>query len=319
MVTGEFPCIRAGRFTHALNDAGWQHDVVCRAYPPQFASSYRFIDFDPYRTRDDIKEAVARSEAEIIHVHNEPNWPVIDIKEVTDKPVILNIHDLACARPTSPMDEYEAEAMEKADAHIWVTAEQRLYAADAGLCVDKPHVIVGNYASSSVFIDKPVLPHIGGIVYEGGCDPKGSGGWRDLTEVVDALDGNLHIYPGGADPGYGIVHEPVYEFPLLIHELTRFDWNLAWGLSAPGWMHSIPTKVFDGFAAGVPIITNIPTIKPFCDIGMGVFIEDLRDLPRVARLDPKPYKKAVMANRSRFTTEREIEKVAELYKALLGA
>jgi len=87
----------------------------------------------------------------------------------------------------------------------------------------------------------------------------------------------------------------------------------------PAWSHSVPTKVFDGFAAGTPVLAmNSELIRPFCDdLGMGIYVDSVKDLKRASLTDPKPYRKRVIANRDRFTTEREIHKVAELYGRLV--
>lgn len=82
----------------------------------------------------------------------------------------------------------------------------------------------------------------------------------------------------------------------------------------------MPTKVGEYFAAGIPVIAlNCPPVKPLCDAGMGIYLTDVRDLPKAAATPTKQFKKAVMHNRSRFTTERVIEPLAELYKEVCHA
>lgn len=321
MVCGEFPDIRSGRVTLALRNQGIKHGVTTLRYPPQMEDVYDFIDWNHCDTASGVIDRALSHECDIYHVHGELQqfWPVVKLKERSEKPVILNVHDLASARPRSVLDRYEAEALEAADAHVWVTEEQREFARNMGLCVDKPHCIVPNYVSSRYFIDKPVLPHIGGVVVHGGVDKRGEGSNSlDYSPVSDLLGGKLHLISGSNEPDYGIIHPTEIDYGILIHRLTQFDWGFC-GTTNPDavWQQALPTKVGEYFAAGMPVIAlNCPPVKPFCDLGMGIYLTDPRDLPRAAATDPKPFRKAVLANRARFTTERAIAPLAALYGAL---
>ncbi len=318
MVCGEFPDIRCGRITSAMRSDGWTHDVYTRGYPPQMVSVYDAIDWHPYRTDFSAPD----SDAELFHVHGEMHhyFPVLHLKATTGKPVILNVHDLTCARPDSVLDVYEAECIEAADALVWVSEEQREYAAYAGLDVDKPYCVIPNYVSSQFFIDKTPLSHIGGLCYEGYIAPRGEvGNSRDFSPIGDAVP--LHIYGGNAaDLDYGIVHESVADYPLLFQHLARHDWGLAGYHSPdPGWVHSHPTKAYEYLAAGIPIISwNTPLLRPVCEMGMGIEVNSLAELKAALKQDPKPYKKAVLANRRQFTTEAVIEPLARLYEEVLA-
>ena len=319
MVCGDFPDIRAGRTARAMRLCGWEHDVVTRGYPPQFEDAYTHIDWDIYRTDFHLD-----GDTELYHVHAELHhgYPVLHLKESTDKPVIMNIHDLGVSRSGSALDKWEAEALDAADAHVWVTAEQRAYAASVGFNVNKPYVIMPNYASSEAFIDKTPLPHIGGICYEGFVTQRGdSGNDRDFSRIADALDDELHIYGGsGVDTGYGIDHPTLVHYEMLLHRLAQHDWGLAgYDQAVEGWLHSTPTKAFDYLAAGIPIISwNTPLLQPVLEAGMGVEVKQYSDLKKVLALDPKPYKKAVMRGRQFFTTERIIDPLGDLYDELTG-
>ena len=60
--------------------------------------------------------------ADVFHAHNEPSWFVTIIKEHTDVPVVLDVHDSYLARSTP--EEYE-KSMEKGEQHIRITHEER--------------------------------------------------------------------------------------------------------------------------------------------------------------------------------------------------
>lgn len=320
MVCGNWPDVRVGRITEAMRDQGWEHDVICRRPPAQFYHVYSSIRSCPYWDWADFQREIRNSDAEVIHVHGEQYdyWPVLAAREVTDRPIILNCHDLVCARPESVFDAYEADALATADAHVWVTNEQREFAKKVGLRTDIPNITITNYPTSSAFVDKPMLSHIGGIVYAGGIDKRGDDvNFRDFSEVADTVP--LHIYPANTFEGdgtYGILHELEYDYFLLPHRLARHDWGFA-GHVKPNdaWGHSFPTKVGEYWAAGLPFVAlNVPLMQEYADIGMGVMVKrpsDLANLP-----DPKPYRKAVLANRGRFTMQRLAPELAALYGRL---
>lgn len=321
MVCGEYPDIRAGRITSALRDRGLPHGVVTLRYPPQFDDVYDFIDWNHTDGSKRIIERALSHECDVYHVHGELHqfWPVVELKKHTDKPVILNVHDLASSRPASALDRYEQEAIEAADALVWVTEEQRLFSKAIGFDVDKPYAIVPNYVSSRYFIDKPLLPHIGGVVLHGGMAPRGdTGASIDYSPVADALGGELHLFPGGPDPDYGIKHRTELDYGILMHRLAQFDWGFCGtAVADAAWGMALPTKVGEYFAAGIPVIAlNCPPVKKFCDMGMGIYLTDIRDLPKAAATDPRKFAKCVKANRARFTTERAIEPLVELYRAV---
>ena len=325
MITGNFPCVRAGKTTLALKNHGYRHDGLATKYPRQFEDAFRELKVDPFMTRREMGAAIREHPAEILHVHNEPNWPVVVAKEnAGGRPVIMNVHDVTCARPQELIDKDEEAAFAAADAFVWVSEQQRAYALDMGLPGrDKPYVCIGNFVSSSMLIGgKPLLPHLGGLCYAGGTDPRSGGqSWRDYSPLADALDGQMHFYPGNVGTDYGIVHDTVMEYPLLMHRIAQHDWGFVGTYNAqiPAHQHSVPNKVFDYFAAGIPIIAmNAPLTREYVELGMGLYAGTIGDVRRAVKLDPKPYRRGVMDQRERFTMEARIGVVEDLYEQLLG-
>lgn len=315
MVCAEFPDVRCGRITNAMLENGWEHDAYTRGYPPQMKEGYTAIDWNPYRT--DFSSPP--KDSELYHVHGEMHhyFPVAQLKEVTDKPVILNVHDLTCARLNSVLDIFEEENLALADAHVWVTEAQRDYAKKMGLDVDKPYCIVPNYVSSRYFIDKTPLPHKGGLVYEGGIAERGNNSnYRDFSPIADEVE--LHIFGGGGDCDYGILEDPVMDYEMLFHRLAQYDWGLAgFYEDVPGWNQTQPTKAYEYLAAGIPIISwNTPMLDEIVDMGMGVTVNSMAELKKVVASDPKPYKKRVLEHRRHFCIERHIQPLVDLYEGL---
>ena len=93
MVSGH-ACIRMEKQALALIYAG--HDVhsISNRLPPHYAS---FNSVSIYDDAKQILETVERFEkandVDVYHVHNEPSWYVSLLKEVTDRPVVLDVHD----------------------------------------------------------------------------------------------------------------------------------------------------------------------------------------------------------------------------------
>lgn len=329
MVTGEYPCVRASKITRALRELDWEHDVICKAPPPQLDDSYRQVNFSPYREYDDYIPLIRDSAAEIIHVHNEPYWPVLAAKEATNKPVILNVHDLACARVGYSLDPHEAEAFNQADGLIFVSEPQRQFAIMGGLDVDKPTAILGNYALREFYHDPRgiSLPKagVGEIVYEGGIESRGvPGAWRDLSGISDALEGRLHIMPGGRSVDYGINHPSERDFDMLMVRLNTYDWGITGNFIAhPAWQHSIPNKVFEYMAAGIGILAiDSPAVDEIIlPDKLGLKIKRPEDLKNPQLKDPafiKKIQKNVLRQRDYFAMERQVMVVDRLYNELLG-
>lgn len=323
MVSGAYPCVRVGKMTVALSNVGWEHDSLSFNAPAQLIDVYRRVTYNPMMTSEEFAQKCAEHPGELVHVHNEPNWPVAAIKEYTDKPVILNIHDLHSAREETYIDPYEEEALRYADAHIWISDQQRDFAIACGLPVDKPYAVLPNFATSSMMLDKPILSKLGGIVYGGGLQPRDTpGAWRDLSPIADvceARDMGFHVYPGNPGIDYGVVHDMVLEYRLYIHHLSRHDWGFS-GVPHYNvqWAQSVPNKVFEYFAAGIPLIAcNNPLLRPLCDAGLGIYVDKISDIPKAAKCNPKPYRKRVMELRGQFTMERNIDHIAELYEAVV--
>lgn len=316
--------VRAGRLALALKEHGIISDGICFRYPPQFRYAWDSLHVSAMQDYRDIINSIKASDADVIHVHGELyGFYMAQIaREATDRPVVLDIHDLACARQHSLFDPHEMPAYDAADAYVWVTPEQRDFGAAMGLVnQDKPEVFITNYISSSCFIEKTPLPHVGGVIYAGGVNKRGDlGQERDLSAVSDALDGQLNILCGSPEPpDYGIMRGQEVDYQLLIHRLAQYDWGFC-GYPTPvaSWTQAMPTKVTEYFAAGLPVIfLNVPICKQFAEMGMGVYCETVKDVEAASRLSPKPFKKAVMAQRSQFCVERIIEPLVEMYRGLL--
>ena len=323
MVSGQFPCIRVGKITEALRIG---HDALCRMRPPQMEYIYDNLYALRCATQKEMGEWFQKNNGryDLIHIHNEPNWPVVIAKEYQDAPVLMNVHDVTSARPLQA-DSFEEAAFQAADAFVFISDWQRDFCIKIGLDVkDKPYCILSNYASDSTIVEKPLLPKIGGVVYIGGLDKRGlKNSWRDLSPVADEMEKRgipFHVFPGNPGIDYGIVHQTIMEYSVITHRMAQYDWGFS-GTMMPNeaWHHSYPNKVFEYFAAGIPVLAlNNPLIKQFCDEGLGIYLPDEHAIRGLERIDPKPYAKRVREQRHRFTMSYNIKPLQDLYKELRG-
>lgn len=313
-VVNDYPCPR----TCKLALASGRTRSISRRPPLAFPHVY---DDPKYRNDADASwftDRIRESKADVVVWHFEmySGWLAEAVREgAGDRPLVLNIHDVTAARGGLVPDQYEPFAYECADAFVFVMEAQRDFAAKVGYDVRKPTHFIPNFPSSSMFVDKPLLPYEGGIVYEGGADKRGQeGGWRDLSDVADMVP--LHMYAANDGIEYGIKHESLNDYRILIHHLSTHDWGLT-GTMRPeeSWKQTFPNKVGDYWAAGIPFVAlNTPIMQYWADRGMGICLEDARELRRLP--DPRPYKKAVMEQRREYTIEAYIEKYEEFLKEL---
>jgi len=181
---------------------------------------------------------------------------------------------------------------------------------------NKPYICLPTYGSHSTIVEKPVLPHLGGLCYVGGADPRGyEASWRDQSPVADLVP-DFHIYPGNPGIDYGILHDTVLDYRLITQHIARHDWGyVGVPVANHAWAHSYPNKVYEYLLAGIPIIAlNTPLLKPLCDAGYGIYLDDVKQLPVAMKENPKPYAKRVRQDRYRFTMRYNIQPLLDLYE-----
>lgn len=329
MVHGQYPCIRVGKITEALKARGWHHDALSMLMPPQFEEAYDNVIALRNATRQDYMNVIGSHPAAILHAHNEPNWVVGACKKMANgRPVIMNVHDVGSMRGHSFAEDPEGmwreeEAYHLADALVFVNEYQRNWAVEHGIAPrDKRYICLPNYASRDTYVEyyrgKPPLPFIGGLVYAGGIDKRGSNRWRDLSPIADVVD--LHIFPGGPGCDYGILHEPHLTYRVLIQELARFDWGLTGvPFENAAWRFSSPNKTYEYFAAGIPVIgMNTEHVKELAKEGLAIHVTSVEELKYVIQeVDPAPFKERVLEQRHRFSMEYNIDELVRLYDELL--
>lgn len=351
--TGFHSCIRSFKQAIALKELGYTVNWVCHSPPPQL----HFGALDAvliYTLGDGSNEKVTAAthfdhfkktiqhidkQTDIYHAYNEPDWYVQTIKQVSEKPVVWDLHDLVSDRDFIVRDDEELE-IRNADAiitqgmgYLKLMKERRPDLAKKGLI---------DYCLSAVprifwpELNSPLVMHgakkFGGLVYEGGLASGLGGGnefryrwWLPIMEqlVKVNIPVTAHVAGGGDYSLYqkaGVRVVPPHPYISMMQQLTLYDWGLCGNaVHHPAFDKAWPNKLFEYLSAGLPIIVHdSKEVAEFVkEEGIGVVVDNAKDIERVYSTAPK-YKDAVMKARQKYCMENEIQKVINIYNKLLS-
>ena len=251
------------------------------------------------------------ADADIFHVHNEPSWFVCAIKEVfPNKPVVLDVHDSFLTRTTPEQDDKarsegkphvritteERNAFQLADALIFVSEEVQK-AVKSEFALDQMSIVLPSYVPRNMF-QYHTKEWLGGLTYEGRVTlPEEHEGLKqntgaDYCDYVDTMNQankvgmDLHLYAGRDDEKVkgtydkAIIH-PGYEYRNLLKQVSRHDWGLVGNtVNTPQWQQTLPNKLFDYVASGVPsvCINAGASSKLVEQYGIGITVDSIKGL-----------------------------------------
>jgi glycosyltransferase involved in cell wall biosynthesis len=272
--------------THQLRWGGEVYDTIT-----QF--------LDPNGLRQAVK--AFSDKIDLFHYHNTPDWPVIIMRSVTNKKIIMDMHDSQNwffpprKADNEPLVWYDENlAIECSDGFI-VPSEPCF--EELTQRTSKPIVILPP-ASPLAWYNYEMIGFKGGLCYNGGL-VKESNAWnlacRDMTDTFQAMvknEINIHIYsPNFRDDRddplkvhYGKITQnlnKIIEPIVLIKTLGMHSWNLVGNIN-PHFVlqYSSPNKLYDAIAAGVPsVVINYPDVEKIIgDCGIVVkSIEELKE------------------------------------------
>lgn len=346
MVAGH-ACIRVQKMALPLIQRGHTVHLIAKKMP-SFFEEYATFTFTP--AIDNYIQAikVLSKSVDLFHVHNEPSWFVTAIKEYTDVPVIIDVHDSDVARMT---DEQE-QALKKAgftayrrnveERNNFQLSDGLVYPSDsfAGIVqsfyrLKQPQLVLPSYVPRSLF-QYNLGEYYGGLVYEGRVDLKEEVDkdpqngysyceYSELAKKTHELGIQFNIYAVRSDEKFinaykdiALVHEPK-EFSKMLKRISRHDWGLVGNIhKTPEWDVALPNKLFEYLAAGVPVVAiNAKTCSDLIDdYGIGITVNSLEELKDRWR-EHEQCRKNVIKYRQEFCMDKNIEGLELLYKAVL--
>lgn len=346
MVAGHC-CIRVQKMAIPLIEKG--HNVhLIGMKVPSLVEQYKTFTLcsDVGQMLDAMRLYAAYKEVDIFHCHNEPSWFVTALKEITDKPVILDVHDSYLARSTP---EQAKEALDKGENHIRVLVEERnnCQLAD-GLVfpgddfrnvvtrefrLDQPALTLPSYVPSR-FYQYSTRDWHGGLVYEGKVNvPAETQGahtgfqycdYTDVHERCATVGMDFHLYAGRVDDKFRKVYDKAFiHRPLAYEELMksigRHDWGLVGNTKKTSeWAVAMPNKLFEYIATGVPVVSmNANSSATFLkDTGMGIEVEGPEELGE-RWSEHREVRKKVIKERQHWSMNAHIHELENFYKGFM--
>jgi glycosyltransferase involved in cell wall biosynthesis len=342
-------CIRVQKMALPLLDKGYRVHLVARKLP-SFYESYTTVSIfnDAGQLQEVIKNFEKAGVGDVYHVHNEPSWFVTLLKEMTSKPVILDVHDSFLTRST-PEENFEARQRGENPTRIVVEERTNFQIADALVFVSDT---VKNTVSTEFRLNQPsiVLPSyvplfmykynfgkwMGGLVYEGKvirlnelksnratgfhyCD------YRDTANQCKSLGVDFHLYAGGHEKelegmyGESAFIHPGYAYRDLLTCVSRHDWGLVGNtLDSPQWQQTLPNKLYEYIACGVPVVSinAKESSQVIQDYGVGITVGSIKELTE-RWSEHRRFRENLIKIRQSLAMENQISVLENLYKSLV--
>lgn len=339
-------CVRCHKEGLPLMDLGHEVHLIARK---QAGFSDFYKTFLHYSDIGQCIESIKlHPDADIFHCHNEPSWFVSAVKEVfPDKPVILDVHDTFLTRST---DEEDMEARKKGLPHVRVTTEERnnFQLADGLVFVseavrlatmnefglNQPNIVLPSFVPAHLY-QYHTKEWMGGLVYEGRVTlPEENDGlnlntgayycdYIKCAEKARDVGIDFHLYAGREDEPFKKVYSdlafthPGYAYKDLLRQISRHDWGLVGNLiDSPQWNLTLPNKLFDCVASGVPVVCinakeSSRFVKQYGKIGITVSsMEELAE----RWSEHRECRNNALKERKQLTMEENIGALTNLYR-----
>ena len=336
MVSGHC-CIRVHKMAMPLYLKGYRINNISNAYPLAFQGLYDSIQVfeNPEHFRNAIKAIDPFTD--IYHAHNEPNWLVSAIKEVSQKPVILDWHDSFLLR-RGPREKYRIMIEERnnaflADGFCFVCVPMKNEIFNEFKAIkDKPYTVLWSHVPKR-FYTFDFAEWLGGICYQGRVD---------LPDIAKNDKYNFFMYCEYSElaaefakreiPFYLYTPKPniiewyknknlshgggALNYEPLIHRIGSHDWGLIGNIGKHrAWQHAMPNKLFEYIAAQVPIVAlNAGHAGKWIEKeGIGINIKTLDEL-ETRWGEHEECRNKLTKKRLGYCMENHIHKLEDLYE-----
>jgi hypothetical protein len=337
-------CVRAQKTAVALIQRGHQLRMICENVP-QFWEQHRTLHLCENQSQISNSIKLVDDSTDIYHVHNEPSWLVTFLKERTDKPIVLDIHDSFLAR-TTPEQQEESLLTDNPRGRI-VTEERNNFQLADGLVfpgeafkdlvvsefgLDQPALIMPSYMLK-MWYNYAGAEYLGGLAYEGlvvseerlkvpGMEVFDYANYTPLAQSCSEAKVDFYVYLGKnriedkrALQQFAKVFDP-QDLENLLIALSRHDWGLVGNsYKCSNWDLAFPNKLFEYMAAGLPIVVmNASECARLAqEYNIGIIVDSVDEL--VERWDEKDIcRNNVIKHRQEFAMENHIFKLERFYE-----
>ena len=323
---GHHCCVRLQKEAIALSK---RHDIHLLGHRiPNTVDCFKTISY--WKTVEQLIEEVKQhKDADVFHIHNEPNWMVFAVKEaLPKKKIILDIHDSMLLRTRDWWNQRTEEraAYEMVDGVVYVNEVCKKI-----INLKKPSACLPSYVNERDMQYQP-WERVGGVVYEGLVQPADGkkvmqyGNYINTCKAFYDSHIPFHIYSPkmNDEKTYNTYKdicfvEKAIHFKKLLIYLGMYDWGLVGNIDKhKEWAVASPNKLFEYMAAGIPIVAiNAKWCEKFVKkYKVGIVVKSAEEL-RERWDERKECQEKVLLNRRNFTMEKHIKAVEKLYEQVI--
>ena len=324
-------CIRVFKESLALIEKGHIVDLAASQVP--FGHN-AFHTFSLYQDAEQLMHVVRSSQADIFHVHNEPDWMVTAVRLATDRPIVFDVHDLISLRHQIEPDGDELSAFASADAFVHVSNTCKA-AAMLAHGSKKPDIVLYPYINRRFVNDIPEDVCWQSVCYEGGLATsaevslRGDGtvivnyrDWRGAVRAIREQGFHVSLFSASHVSEFdyenlgAVVHAPL-AYPVLLKALRPYAFGLVGSVEPVHLiLGAMPNKLFEYMSQGVvPLLINATEAARFCEDrgGLGIEVDNFENLRQLIPA-AKEARKKILARREVMVMENHIQPLIDLYE-----
>lgn len=266
---------------------------------------------------------------DIWHCHNQPDWWVPLVKQVTKKPVVYDVHDLTSLVSPERCTSMENESFRLADG-IMTVSDGYLKLIREKIGQEKPAMVYQSMMPKAWNRSPAENPYFD-LVYAGGLLKGRHRDWRKTFKWIVDQGVKMHVLPTtkksaqeykDSGVGKGTVLDP-QPYDKMLGIIKN---SVAGLVGSPEenevTKHAIPNKFYEYLACGIPVIAmNMPDLKPIIqDNGLGEYVsskyEILSALNRIEK-DLKTYRENVEGFSLSYSMDSQLPQIKMFYQMLI--